>query len=156
MKRITLILFLGLSTLQLNAQLNKCRELFFSEMSESNCELIIAKAKPKSSENPVLKAYEGACTASLAEFGYNPAKKLSLFNEGKNLINEAVLKDPNNPEIRLLRLTIQLEAPGFLNYNSNIDEDKKLVLEWIQGQEEPDSVFLHDIKKYLTSKKILE
>ena len=152
MRRFILILFFGLLAAQGLAQLDSCRELFFSEQSEESCELIIAKAK--ATESPILKAYTGASTASLAEFAFNPAKKLTLFNSGKNMIEEAVSLDPKNAEIRLLRMVIQLESPSFLNYNNKIEEDKNIVLEWISGNEAPEGIFLSQIKNYLTSKKI--
>ena len=154
MRRFILILFFGLLAAQGLAQLDSCRELFFSEQSEESCEFIIAKAKAKATESPILKAYTGASTASLAEFGFNPAKKLTLFNSGKNMIEEAVSLDPKNAEIRLLRMVIQLESPSFLNYNNKIEEDKNIVLEWISGNEAPEGIFLSQIKNYLTSKKI--
>lgn len=156
MHRSILIFFFGLLTSQGFAQLDSCREQFFTVQSEESCESIIAKAKPKATESPILRAYTGASTASLAGFGFNPAKKLTLFNSGKNMIEEAISLDPMNAEIRLLRMVVQLESPGFLNYNNQIEEDKKIVLEWISGNEAPEGIFLTQIKDYLTSKKILK
>lgn len=155
MKSLVTLLVFALLSIQMCAQLDDCRELFFSPMTEENHETIIAKAKPDAGSNPLLKAYQGASTASLAEFGFNIAKKFTLFNQGKGLIDEAVGLDPYNAEIRLLRLTLQLEAPGFLNYNDHIEEDKKLVLSWINGNNAPKGSFLISVTEYLALKKIL-
>jgi hypothetical protein len=48
-------------------------------------------------------------------------------DKGKKRINEAVMTDPDNVEIRLVRLSVQIKSPSFLGYKSNIDEDKKFI-----------------------------
>ncbi|MDP2235777.1 MAG: hypothetical protein Q8J88_05015 [Bacteroidales bacterium] len=80
-------------------------------------------------KSPVLTAYKGVARASSADAAFNPATKLSRFNEGKNLIEKALKLNPTDPEIRLLRLSVQVGAPIFLNYRANIEEDRNLVIE---------------------------
>jgi len=77
---------------------------------------------------PVCLAYRGAFKAIWAKHIFNPISKLQSFNQGKADIERAVSQDPDNIEIRLIRLSVQRNAPGILGYNSNTEEDKKLIV----------------------------
>lgn len=82
----------------------------------------------KQNKNAVEQAYLGVIQSILAESYFNPFTKYSWFVDGKGNIEAAITKSPYDPEIRFLRLCVQHEAPKFLGYYSNIDEDKKIVL----------------------------
>ena len=43
------------------------------------------------------------------------------------MIEEAIKLDPDNLEIKFLRFLNQINAPWFLNYKSNIDDDFKFI-----------------------------
>jgi len=111
--------------------LRDARTLFFEfEENKSAPEnLFKLLAAEEISKSPVLTAYKGVARASSADAAFNPATKLSRFNEGKNLIEKALKSNPTDPEIRLLRLSVQVGAPIFLNYRANIEEDRNLVIE---------------------------
>ena len=79
-------------------------------------------------EDKVLWAYKGAAITLKAKFAKTIKEKKNLFVEGVKLVENAVKSEPNNVEIRLVRLSIQENAPRILNYKKNIDEDKKLLL----------------------------
>ena len=49
--------------------------------------------------------------------------KLSYFNEGKEALEQAIKKYPNNSSLRSVRLAVQSRAPGILNYDQNMEED---------------------------------
>ena len=57
----------------------------------------------------------------------NPISKLEAFNKGKKLLEELLIKNPNNFELHFLRLTIQDHSPSFLGYNDSIKEDEKFI-----------------------------
>lgn len=44
-------------------------------------------------------------------------------------MSEAVKENPNNAEIRYLRLTCQLNTPSILGYKSDISADKNYLLQ---------------------------
>ena len=73
---------------------------------------------------PVFLCYKGAATIIKAKYAVSPVKKLSLFKDGKLLIEQAISRDTNSIEMRYIRLTIQKNLPSFLHYNSNILTDK--------------------------------
>jgi len=67
-------------------------------------------------ENKVLLAYKGAAIAMKAKFAKQIKEKKNLFVEGVKLIENSVKSEPNNLEIRLIRLSIQENSPKILNY----------------------------------------
>ncbi len=79
--------------------------------------------------NAVSTAYKGLAETMLAEYTYMPTSKLAHFNDGKRMIEKAVRMESTNAEVRYTRLMVQLNAPSFLNYNEDIDEDLKLFIE---------------------------
>ena len=70
-------------------------------------------------------AYEGALMMKRAGIIGNPKERLSLFKEGKTKLEAAIKSNPNTIEFLFLRYMIQENAPGFLGYNSNLEDDKK-------------------------------
>lgn len=86
----------------------------------------------------------------LAEYAFNPFTKFSTFKEGKNMIEKAIAQDPKNAEIRVLRLGVQLNAPSFLLYHSNIDADVELITNALISQDFQQSpTFQKNVTLYL-------
>jgi hypothetical protein len=79
---------------------------------------------------PVDRAWAGALEAAAAPCVKGAFRKLEYFSRGKKNLEEAILAEPKNPEIRFLRFATQSQAPNFLEYD-NIKEDKDLLLEQI-------------------------
>lgn len=106
---------------------------------------------------PVLSAYLGVAIAAKANMESSPVLKLNKFNEGKALVEQALEDDPTNAEIRLLRLSIQTEAPSFLSYNSNIEGDKRFIIQILKTKKSPfnDNVFRRKVLIFLQKKVVL-
>lgn len=117
--KILTILFLLIG---LNLFATNMREDFHKGMfSEDELNKI---AKSDEYSNSIVNiVYKGVCYTMLADYQFFPTSKLSYFNDGKALIEAAIKKSPNNVELRYLRLLVQLNCPGFLGYNDNINED---------------------------------
>lgn len=64
----------------------------------------------------------------MARHHVNPFKKLGFFGDGKKLIESAISIEPENLELRFLRLTIQTNLPEFLGYSESKEKDKAFVL----------------------------
>jgi len=75
----------------------------------------------------VLSAYKGAVSALKADFAKGVGKKINFIKEGANLLDNAVAAEPDNVEVRYLRLTVQENAPAIVGYHGNIDDDKEVI-----------------------------
>ncbi len=116
----------------INAQtvtLEKAREIYFGMSVEKCNSLKLAELFGNNKPiTPLLTAYKGAASAAAPECLANPASKISWFRKGKTLLDEAVVSDPTNFEIRFLRFATQDKSPGFLGYNENLNEDKNFLI----------------------------
>jgi hypothetical protein len=73
-----------------------------------------------------MKAYSGALQMKKAGLARS-VSKLSLFAEGKSMLEIAIKKENENAEYRFLRLVIQENCPAILNYHNQINEDAEKV-----------------------------
>ncbi len=89
--------------------------------------------KASQNKGAIYKGYHGAALALKASYSWNPFNKLSYFNKGKKMIDEAIQLEPDNIELRMIRLSIQSNAPKIAGYYQNIEEDKKFMLENIEN-----------------------
>lgn len=52
-----------------------------------------------------------------------PLTKMKYFKKGKNLLDELIVTNPENIELRYLRLIMQYQIPEFLGYHENKESD---------------------------------
>lgn len=71
----------------------------------------------------IIKGYFAGSHFIKASHAMAPWTKWSEFKTGKKLLEQAIHSAPNEPELRFIRLTIQANLPGFLNYSSDIKAD---------------------------------
>lgn len=99
----------------------------------------------------LLKGYQGMSWMIRANYSWNPYNKLSYFTKGKDLLEEAIEKDPANVELRFLRFCVQTNAPGFLGYSGKISDDREVIVKGYTDLKDKD---LRDrIKNYLVTSK---
>lgn len=77
------------------------------------------------SKTAVIQAYKGA--ALILQSKSTAKNRKQIFTAGAKLIEESISKEPNNIEIRLIRLSIQENIPKALKYNANIQEDVSFI-----------------------------
>lgn len=97
-------------------------------------------------------AYLGALTMKSAQFPSTPKEKISVFKEGKVLLEASISKEPKNGEFRFLRIAMQEKSPKILHYTGNIEEDKKILLETYESLE---MIVKKVIKKYAEESTII-
>jgi len=142
----TLIFFISITALSL---LRPDVSLIRKEYKEA----AISKAKTKvlykklkgitKKDDKVLVAYKGAVIALIARQQKGAENKKDFFKKGIELLEYALKCQPNNIEIRFVRLTIQQNSPTFLNYNAQKEEDKAFILRHLE------SVKSSELKKYI-------
>lgn len=103
------------------------------------------------STNAILKGYKGSVFMAQGRHASNPFTKLSVFNKGKALLDEAIKMDGKNLELRFLRLTIQVNVPGILNYSDQIEEDHAFINKNLAAVSNPE--FKKQVTAFLTKAK---
>ncbi|MFS4466559.1 hypothetical protein [Maribacter sp. 2210JD10-5] len=78
-------------------------------------------------DEPLLMAYKGAALTLKAKHAKGLGSKKSFFKEGASLLETAIEKEPTNIEIRLLRLSVQENAPRITGYKDNLEQDKEFI-----------------------------
>jgi tetratricopeptide (TPR) repeat protein len=71
--------------------------------------------------------YKGAAEAIRARDA-SMFNKLNYVQEATRTFEQAVNLDPQNPEIRFLRFSVESNLPAFLGLSKHVDEDKELLL----------------------------
>ena len=87
------------------------------------CQTMIAELR-NHTESDIHLAYLGAYQTIWANHTTGAFSKFNTFNKGKKNIEQAVKENPNNVEIRMIRLSVQKNCPAFLGYNDNIVQDR--------------------------------
>ena len=130
------------------------RKLFFeAAKSKEKTDIMYYFLQKKNYEqDPLIKGYYGMTHMLLAKHGFNIFTRYSNFNKGKELLEQAIADDSKNIELRFLRLSVQVNIPVFLNYSSNLEDDKKLISE--NYNKLTDSDLKTRIKDFYTSKNL--
>ncbi len=93
------------------------------------CKRMIAELTKTKNNSATHLAYLGGSKTIWANHVFSPIGKLNTFKEGKKNIEQAIKKEPTNVELRFIRLSVQKNAPSFLGYKSNINEDTVFIKE---------------------------
>lgn len=110
------------------------RELYYgASTSSALTESFISRIKTVPTDTPVIKGYRGMGYLLQASHAFNPYSKLKYFREGRDILEQAIQEAPKDPELRFLRYSVQTNAPFFLGYSDSIQEDEKLLKEYIKG-----------------------
>ena len=91
--------------------------------------MLAAFEKTDISKSNLLLGYKGAVELGMGRHDPNVFKKMSWFGDGKEHLEKSIANDPQNLELRFLRLTIQTNMPAFLGYSENKEKDKAFVIE---------------------------
>lgn len=152
------LLFLVLMMFQsVIPELKKLRE-HYPLMSKQESSVIAIKELALSSKqiNQNLKlAYYAAAEMSSAQYKLNPASKIKTFNEGKKILEKAILADSANIEARYIRYTIQQNAPNFLGYTKNRASDRQFLIQHLGAIKITDKELYSSIYAYLLLKSSL-
>jgi len=132
MKNITLFILISLVHSSIIAQktsLNNIRVLYQKSATDKNSCIQLNKeiASVQIYEDAVLYGYKAVSKMMMANYVTNPFTKLSYFKEGKKMLDNVIDNNKTNIELRFLRLCVQENAPAFLGYNDDIDDDKKFI-----------------------------
>lgn len=126
----SLIFFTTILILLFKLNLSEVRLLYKeADSSKENTMILHKKLEPVSkNDNKVLVAYKGAVLAMTAKYEKGSKHRMEVFKNGISFVEYAIEVEPQDLEIRFVRLSLQQNSPKFLKYNKHLDEDKKFVL----------------------------
>jgi hypothetical protein len=100
----------------------------------------------------ITKGYKAMSFIMVCKHSLNPFTKLSYFNKGKTLLEQAIKEEPDNIELIFFRFITQRKAPSMLNYYSNKVEDKQKITVYLKQKEstkEAETALYKTILKHL-------
>ncbi len=116
-----------------NAQQRERRELregFLQSLQrKSALDSFLHKLEKISSKSPVQESYYGICNALQAQYTSSMWTKIKLVTESRGILNDAIAKSPNDPELRFMRLTFEHFLPSFLGMSKDIPADLLVILQ---------------------------
>ena len=104
----------------------------------------------------VVQGFEAVAHLLVAEQVWNPVEKLSQFLDWQPVLETSVQAQPNDPDLVMLRMGVQVHAPAFLNYNDDVAHDRLCAERalrmghWASDQEH--EAFVRDFLTYLKSR----
>lgn len=122
---LLILFFLG------KTDLAEVRKLYTdAAKSEANANLFADKLADVSDNDPnkVLVAYKGCALTLKSKFSGVLADKISYMKQGAKLIDAAAAAEPENIEIRMIRLSVQESVPRIVNYREHKKQDKALII----------------------------
>ncbi len=90
------------------------------------------------SKDASVMAYVTSIAMKQAEYSPNPLRKLQLFQENKTILNGLIDTHRTNIHLRYVRLLSQENTPSFLGYNKHIEEDKLILRNILEVEDETD------------------
>lgn len=124
MKYIGLIVF-SLFFLSMDSPIENVRSQFPNVNSLDKANEFIEILKDDNS--PEAKGYTAAMILMKSRYVKGPFAKLKFFKQGKKILDNDILENPDCIEIRYIRFLMQKQIPDFLRYNKNIEEDFKFI-----------------------------
>lgn len=118
-------LFLFFQTSDLEALRNSYSK---ANLSNDNAKNFIGLAEKKSSSDPVILAYKAAAKVLEAKVTTEKNKRKSFVKTGANHLESIIKSNPNNAELRVIRMSVQENIPKIVGYSKNLKEDKTFLL----------------------------
>ncbi len=121
-----------------------------ANLSNENAKNFIEIAEKKTSSDVVTSAYRAASKILEAKITSGIGKKKALVKTGANSLEEIIKNNPNNAELRVIRMSVQENVPKIVGYYKNLKEDKAFL---ISNYSEQNSELKHYIKDFANQSK---
>ena len=124
------------------------------KLCEANLKLLEGAAN-SATEKGYLAAYEILWAKHMG----NPFTKLGQFKKGKKLLEEMIMKYPDNIDLRFIRWSVQTHAPSFLSYSKDRLRDKEYLVHNLHKLPNPKGreviyIYLKEANSYLKGEHV--
>lgn len=137
MKKLVLQIALLVLSIEVRAQEDWSIHLERAHNQIEYCETFYNLMLEHKDDDSTASGYYALASMMLAKKYKNPFTKLSYFNKGKTLLEDAIENDKGNIELRFLRFAVQNEVPPILLYFNNMEEDKEMLDDFIRKNTSP-------------------
>lgn len=83
-----------------------------------------SKADPVGLTDAEISGFKAAAVLIDANHGWNPLEQWLTFVAWRDTLEGAIVRDPDSPNLHLIRYGVQTNAPLFLGYNAHKVEDR--------------------------------
>ncbi|MDP9959077.1 hypothetical protein [Chryseobacterium lathyri] len=97
-----------------------------ANQSNANTEAFIHLAEKQSGSDAITSGYKAAAKIMEAKVTKNNRK--ALVKSGATSLESIIKSNPNNIELRLIRLSVQENIPKIVGYRSSMKEDKTFLI----------------------------
>ena len=151
--KLILSLFTGLFLFFQTSDLDAIRNAYSkANTSNEGAKNFIELADKSSSSDPLIKGYKAAAKILEAKVTTEKNKRKSFVKSGATELETVIKYNPNNVEMRLIRMSIQENIPKIVGYSKNLKEDKAYILSNYTRQ---NSVLKVYIKKFAMQSKTM-
>ena len=123
-----------------------------ANISNEGARNFIEIADKNSSSDPLIKGYKAAAEILEAKITTEKNKRKSFVKSGATDLESVIKSNPNNVELRLIRMSVQENIPKIVGYSKNLKEDKAYILSNYTRQ---NSVLKVYIKKFAMQSKTM-
>ena len=99
-----------------------------ANLSNENAKNFIELAGKKSSSDAVTSAYKAAAQVLEAKVTTEKNKRKSFVQNGATSLESIIKSNPNNAELRVIRMSVQENIPKIVGYYKNLKEDKTFLI----------------------------
>jgi hypothetical protein len=151
--KLILSLFTGLFLFFQTSDLDALRNAYSkANTSNEGAKNFIELADKSSSSDLLIKGYKAAAKILEAKVTTEKNKRKSFVKSGATELETVIKYNPNNVEMRLIRMSIQENIPKIVGYSKNLKEDKAYILSNYTRQ---NSVLKVYIKKFAMQSKTM-
>lgn len=97
-----------------------------ANLSNANTEAFINTADKASGSDPVIQGYKAA--AKIMEAKITKQNRKALVKSGATNLENLVKNNPNNIELRVIRMSVQENIPKIVGYRGSLKDDKNFIL----------------------------
>lgn len=125
-----------------------------AKTKEGNAQLASFLASNRSQlDDQTYKVFSANVHFFNAQYFDNPFKKFSEFKKGKEILESLISENPQQCLFRYFRFAVQINSPAILDYQKNIQEDKRLLIDYLQNCDFSSNYLCKSFKEIVDSHK---
>lgn len=127
--KLLLSLLAGILMFFQNADIEALRNSYAkASQSNANTQSFINLAEKQSSSDAVTTGYKAAAQIMEARITTEKGKRKSFVKSGATSLEKTIKSNPNNAELRLIRLSVQENLPKIVGYRGSLKDDKTFLI----------------------------